>query len=159
MGVRHTIVSEQTDCRWTVTKERPLVSYCKSNSDFKTITVSRVHEKLLGRDRMVTGLVLGQARAPAVSSARNTPGASFPAHPGTQGRGDRPYVSTGKMPHLFHLVINFLPGPLRRRVKGLRRLRCSRESGCALCTSREQSEDQWEEVRDGEISEGQRDKL
>lgn len=147
MGVRHTIVSEQTDCRWAGTKQRPLVSYCKSNSDFKTITVFRVPEMLLGRDGAVTGLVLGQARAPAVPSARNTPGASFPAHPGTQGRGGRACVSPGKMPHLFHPAMNFLPGPLRRRVKGLKRLRCSRESACALCTSREQSKDRgWKSV-------------
>lgn len=50
MGVRHTTESEQTGCRGTVT-ERPFLSPCEFNEDFKTITVFRVHQILLERDR------------------------------------------------------------------------------------------------------------
>lgn len=73
-------------------------------------------------------------------------------------KGDSTPVSTGKMLPLFHLLVYSLPSLLKEeKIKGLQRLKCGRESGCVLCAFREQSKDQWVEIRDGEISAQQRE--
>lgn len=75
-----------------------------------------------------------------------------------RAQGDRIYMSSGKMLHVFHSVFSFLPGPLKeekiQRTAKAEMLQI--EWMCSGHLQRAEDKDQWVEVRDDEITDQQR---